>query len=228
MQYYTSHDIDICADGGVVLDMVTPDFALIGPQPQNAHALKRQRVAFQFPPKFSSDTRKGTWASEQTRGPDSGMAMWSTVGPREITMTWTYVVDGGKWTVSRIKENIGLVRGYYALQNYNASSDERLVIGFRAWAIGGNGIFSARLTGAVDVKYSDTYVSAINSNPAGMYNLDALSFDDQETFPLRTDITIGLALWTRNGGLPSVDGNGDKGIDQAIRGLRATETVDWF
>src|SRR4051794_30825544 len=91
-QLYTKHDEELCAFVLLVLN---------GP------------VEFQFPPRLTSDNRRGTWSEGELRGTEP-VAVFSTSGPREMSLSWTYIVDGGKWTVDKISENIRRVRGYFA------------------------------------------------------------------------------------------------------------------
>ena len=50
-------------------------------------------VNFQFPPRILSDNRKGNWNEGDLRG-EEPVAVFKNSGPREMTMSWTYIVYG--------------------------------------------------------------------------------------------------------------------------------------
>jgi len=169
--FYTGHDISISDE----CELELPDG---GP------------VLFQFPPKILSDNRKGNWNEGDMRG-DEPVAVFKNSGPREIGLTWTYIVDGGQWTTSTVASEIHRIRGYFA----NVLSEEdrmrSLVCKFKYGLFGGQDAFSARIK-SIDVKHGDTIVM-----PDGNASL---------AFPLRSDISIDLRLWTSSKGKQSLDG----------------------
>src|SRR6185295_15587596 len=74
------------------------------------------KVNFQFPPRITSDGRKGNWNERDLQGTEP-VAVFRTSGPREISLVWTYVVtdsSGSGWTTSKIAEEVRKVRGYFA------------------------------------------------------------------------------------------------------------------
>ena len=167
-----------------------------------------RNIEFQFPPKITGDNRKGNWAEEDLRGKEP-ISVFATSGPREITMTWTYVVDSfdkinGAWTIDRITKNIRNLRGYFPRVRNPKSSRENLIIEFYIWCIGGKRKIAARIK-AVNVKYGETMVFPPNWSTKG--------------FPLRTDITIDVRLWTK-GGIKDEE-------DQDVLKLKDL-TPDWF
>lgn len=160
-------------------------------------------VEFQFPPKINSDNRKGSWKEGELRGTEP-VANFKTSGPREITLTWTYIVDGRQWTTQKISEQVKLVRGYFARVRERDRA-RNLVVKFQMWCLGGKDEMSARIKN-IDVKHGDTIIC-----PNG---------DVECAYPLRTDITVDLRLWTKGG-------IGDEKT-QNISGTKDKLTPDWF
>ena len=154
-------------------------------------------IEFQFPPKVLTDGRKGNWFEGELTGGKEPVAVFKTSGPRQLSLSWTYIVDSFKadstsWNIERITRNIRTLRGYFA--NARARGDgsvygarDGLVVEFWAWCIGGSTPISARIVG-IDVKYGETMVfpPASNTESGGT-----------SAFPLRTDITIDFRLWTK-------------------------------
>jgi hypothetical protein len=135
------------------------------------------RVLFQFPPKISSDNRKGTWEEGEQRGKEP-FATFSTSGPREITIATTYIADGSPdWTATKIHQQILAVRGYFARVRM-ANATRNLVCTLQMWGIGGPKAISCRITN-ISVKYGETLVG-----------------NSKNAFPLRTDLTLDVRIWT--------------------------------
>lgn len=181
-------------------------------------------VWFQFPPKMTSDSRKGKWEEGELRGYEP-VSVFSTSGPREMSLQFTYIVAGGEWTSQRISDNVHRLRGYFA-QVRNSAAARNLVVRFRLWKLGGSTPISCRIK-SIDVKHSDTIVV-----PNG---------DVTKAYPLRTDVTLELALWTQ--GLPSNRPNNRPGVaataanaavanpNQAVAnlsGLDPAESPEWY
>lgn len=145
-------------------------------------------VIFQFPPKILSDNRKGNWNEGDLRG-EEPVAVFKNSGPREMTMSWTYIVDGAEWTTDAVVREIKRVRGYFANVLEESDRQRSLICGFKYCLYGDQNRFSARIK-SIDVKHGDTLV--IPSNGEG-------GIDTTLAFPLRTDITIDLRLWTKGG-----------------------------
>jgi hypothetical protein len=124
-----------------------------------------------------------------------------------MSLSWSYVVDSfdtansNAWTVQRITHYIRSVRGYPIAGRKsgagNDNADEQLVAYFRMWAIGGSHTASIRITN-VDVKYGESLVVPNN--------------DPRSTFPLRSDITADISLWT--------PGTGEGGTDDPLARVR--------
>lgn len=159
------------------------------------------KLQFQFPPKISSDNRKGEWEEGQLQGTEPN-ATFKTSGPRELTLNVTYIVDGGLWTTTAIAEEVRKLRGYFARVR-KPGYDRNLVVLLHLWKIGGKDPMSFRIKG-VDVKHSDTIVS-----PSGR---------GKDAYPLRTDINIDLRLWTEGG--PQAT--------QTLPKLVKDEVPDWY
>ena len=163
--------------------------------------LQSGRIKFQLPPKVNSDSRRGTWAEGELRGTEP-FAAFSTSGPREISLAWTYVVDGGAWTGAKIAEQVRAIRGYFA-QVRAVGETRNLVVKFKMWKLGGDEPISCRIVD-IDVKPSDTIVGT-----------------GDDAYPLKTDIVIGLRLWTKGAAA------GAEKV-QNINQLNDTETPDWY
>jgi hypothetical protein len=171
-------------------------------------------IEFQFPPKVITDGRKGTWKEKERRG-EEPQAEFKTSGPREISLSWIYVVDSHNtnsesWTIPRITRNIRALRGYFANVRTRDADRDGLVILFHLWCIGGDEPISARIRG-IDVRYGDTLVFP----PTG-----GLS---DRAFPLRTDITVDLRVWTRGKGI-----DGTKFGIQDLPNLEDREPPSWY
>ncbi len=166
--------------------------------------LKKNYIEFQFPPTIPSDGRKGSWDEGEMRGYEP-IATYKTSGPREFSVNYTYIVDGGEWTTKRISDNIHRIRGYFA-QVRNGGDQRNLVVQFRMWGFGGD-LISCRIKG-VDVKHSDTIVV-----PDG---------DPKLAYPLRSDVSVEMRLWTKG-----VGNNADKPV-QDLQGLHDNEPPEWY
>lgn len=162
-------------------------------------------LEFQFPPKVTSDGRSGNWAEQEMRGKEP-IATFLTSGPREITITTTYIVDGSSgWDADRIHKQLQKARGFFARVRA-ANATRNLVCTIKMWQIGGTDPMSCRLTN-IGVKYGDTIVGQMDS-----------------AFPLRTDLTLDVRLWTK--GAAGADGTVEK--VQNIPGLRDFENPEWY
>lgn len=165
------------------------------------------QIAFQFPPRITGDSRRGDWKEENVPGTEP-VAVFEKSGPREIALTWAYIVDGGTWNTSLVAQQVKTMRGYFArTRDPNIQGYRNLIVFFRMWNHGGNNEMSARIK-SVDVKHSETIVSSCVN---GVPNI-------KDAYPLRTDITIELRLWTKGGQVATVD----------IEGLKQTEEVNWY
>lgn len=177
---YTPHDRALCDAALLELRRSIPG--------SDGTTIREGRIQFQFPPKITSDSRKGDWVEVEKPGVEPTFEFkWS--GAREITMAWTYVVDGGTWTIGRITSNIRTLRGYFAESRNPQSNHKDLVVFFKLWAVGGPDQISALIKN-VDVKYGDTIVTEYGP-------IRTLNRIGDHSFFLRTDITIDLRIWTK-------------------------------
>lgn len=160
-------------------------------------------IEFQTPPKMLSDGRSGDWRGGDLGGTE-GVHAFATSGPRKMSLKWTYIVLGpeSNWPISKIQRNVRAIRGYFALVRSADGDREPLVVRFRMWGIGGSNYMSCRIED-IDVKHGE----AIVGNPL-------------EAFPLRTDITIALRLWTNGESADSVP-------NQSLNEL-LPEDVEWY
>jgi len=200
---YTQADLDLCR--AIV-------FQLKGGAPGSDGQNRGGKIEFQFPPKITSDSRKGDWVEEEKPGSEPTFE-YKKSGAREISMNWTYVVDSfqqGGWTIGRITSNIRTLRGYFAQSRNPGSNHENLVIKFKMWSIGGTGGGQPDMTcliKSVDVKYGDTIVAPPRGGFFGGITAAAGggSINTDQAFFLRSDITVDLRIWTQGEG----EGGGD-------------------
>lgn len=199
-QVFTKHDIDlrdecllrIRLNRGGELDEATDDAA----------ADKFHYVKFQFPPRILSDNRKGSWEEGDLRGKEP-VSVFKTSGPREISISWTWIIDGQEFTTAVVAKQVHRIRGYFeGIRDLNARS-RNLVVDFKYVLFGGTQPTSARIK-SIDIKHGDTMVF-----PPGRA---------EEAFPLRTDVMLDLRLWTKGGLVETQD----------QEGLYKTLTPEWF
>lgn len=159
------------------------------------------RLEFQYPPKILSDNRKGNWEDiEGAPGQTEPIVVYASSSARELSMQITYIYDG-VWNCDRITKQVRLLRGYFQRVR-NLNQQRNLVIKLKLWCIGGNDpeLMSFRMK-SCDVKYSETMIFQNDPNKA---------------FPLRTDITCDLAVWTQSTG------------DQKLERLEKDVTPSWY
>lgn len=159
------------------------------------------RVEFQFPPKISSDDRKGSWDEKEVWGV-APMVIYKASESRTMSMKITYIVDGD-WDYLAIKRNIKLIRGYYQrvkdreAGNAGEGDNRNLAVYIKLWAIGGDEPMSFRMR-SCSVKYGETMIGS-----------------GDKAFPLKTEITLDIATWTQE-------------ANQALTALRPKLTPDWY
>lgn len=161
-------------------------------------------VSFQFPPKILSDNRRGTWNETEFRGTEP-VALFATSGPREFSLKWNYIVESasafirfpnsvqplvpsivipgvtineGVWSIQKIRENVNRLRGYFSNFRINRSRNN-LIVDFKFPAITGSTPWTCRIK-SIDVKHSENLIGSPDF-----------------CYPLRTDITVDLRLWTK-------------------------------
>jgi len=170
--------------------------------------LKTGKVEFQFPPKIVSDGRKGNWKEFPTRQQEP-YAVYTVASPRILTIHATWIVEAGSgWPASKIAKQLVNLRGYFMV---GWGQDQDLIGKFRCWQIGGPEQQSCRLVD-VNIKYSETLVSpgAVTPPPSSMKGIAgsiansiakaaSISASANSTFPLKTDVTIDLRLWSKGG-----------------------------
>jgi hypothetical protein len=203
-------------------------------------------IEFQFPPKVLTDGRKGNWAEPEVSGGQEPYAVYKTSGPRELSLSWVYIVDSFSndsiysWNIERITRNIRRLRGYFATIRTKDAKRDGLAVMFHMWCIGGTKEITARIR-TIDVKYGETLVfppGGAYVNPVTGARTTVTGASDR-AFPLRTDITVDLRIWTkglRNSGawrtagesLGLIDTIEDKLGAQDIKKLTDFEPPDWY
>jgi len=189
-------------------------------------------MEFQFPPRITSDGRKGSWEEGELRGVEP-IAVFKTSGAREISLKWTYIVDGGKWTAERVSNNVKKLRGYFAQLKGEggqpvAGSRAALIVKFKMWRHGDPRDYMTARIKAIDVKHGETLVCdtvdgrRTGSGAASGRGAGRKTFSDA-IFPLRTDITVDLRLWSQGSAAKS----GDK-PHQDLKGLLPSTPPLWY
>jgi len=172
------------------------------------------QIQFQFPPKVTSDNRRGQWKTDSDLAGDDKSVVVSIGSNREMSITWRYIVDGFRWNIDRITKNIRTIRSYYAIIKDKANNRDNLVVDFKLWAIGGKDPISGRLK-SVDIKHGDTIVRDMNDN----------SESDIAAYPLITDVTVDFRVWTDDIKKESAANSGQ--TLYAVNGLKPM-TPDWY
>ena len=198
VQIYTRHDVLLREACILKLQQLTND-----------GGLRELDVEFQFPPKILSDNRKGSWVEGELRGSEP-IAVFKTSGPRDITFSWSYIVDrdgdeNTKFSTAFIAKQVKLVRGYFASVRAIKERQRNLVVKFKYILFGGTNIMTCRIK-SINVKHSDTIICPGN-------NIN-------NSYPLKTDIIIDLRLWTKGGA--------DKDQTQLLESLRDKLNPEWY
>jgi len=195
----TSHDRAIAELAYLEFNLISTDILSTigsgigwGNDPGNGFGIYDNRVRFQFPLKILSDNRSGTWIESGIPG-NEPVPVFKSSGPRIMSLSWTYIVESilpsdpsTPWTLRYIKEQVNLVRGYFARCKEKLFR-ENLIVYFKYPLLTGPEIWTCRIT-AVDVKHSDNLIwSTGASGPS-------------EVFPLQTDIVVDLRLFVQETG----------------------------
>jgi hypothetical protein len=191
-QVYTGHDIALRRACTLIIPVLG----------QGDHAVK-----FQFPPRILSDNRRGTWGEGEQQGTEP-IAVFKTSGPREITLSWTYIAAGGEFTPTVIANEVHYIRGYFASVRDRKERQRNLVCYFKYILFGSQNSWTARIN-SIDVKHGDTIVTEIGDR----------AFRADASFPLRTDITVDLRLWTKGGADEKT---------QDLQPLKPNEVFEWY
>jgi hypothetical protein len=168
-----------------------------------------QKVEFQFPPKILSDNRKGDWTESEMMGLEP-IANFAKSGSRDMTLSWTYIVENlaenrDGWTMTRIRQNINLVRGYFYRFRNSAGTRDALIVEFGYPMLAGIGLKTCRIK-SINVKHSENLVATESVRFGGAFgqtqsipglgNPGRVSIISGGIYPKRTDVTLDLRLWT--------------------------------
>lgn len=161
------------------------------------------KIMFQFPPTIPSDGKSAEWEEINVRTYEP-LALYMGNNARKFELKWTYIVtgksspNGGPWTAKYISEMVKKVRGHF----YNVMGSDVVVL-FSAYDVIGSMSaktppFSFRAE-SMNATQSETMIS---DGPNGFI------------YPLRTDITMSMKMWTtlqdENSAKRANLGNGDK------------------
>ena len=155
-----------------------------------------ETIKFQFPPHVTSDNRKATWNDSAIPNSGDGISIFQSSDPRKFVIETSYIVNGASsggitWNGSKITEQLRNLRGYFTLARLNTEKPKTACL-IRLWGIGGKKEITARLMN-VDIKHGKTWVKEGGSGASG----GIVSFDGGgDWFPLRTDVTIEIAVFT--------------------------------
>lgn len=204
-------------------------------------------IEFQFPPVITGDSKRGNW-QDALQIYDEPTSIYQSVGPREITMNLKYIVSDASeqsdtvyrqlhtnpdfrsqsqiWTAERIHLQLRKLRGYFNVSRngnsaLNQNTGDALVLEIKLAGMGGVETMTARMT-SVDVKHSETLVSYYSDKA---YRPSVV---DLNTFPLRTDVSVGLRLWHKNADGDTEFSSGGQKVIQNVPGLKTSLTVDWY
>jgi hypothetical protein len=218
-------------------------------------------IEFQFPPKISTDSKRGNWKDTGVPGGAEPIAIFMTAGPRDISMHFSYIVTHGsnsddinfrqtnqigggatvdnRWTAEKIHRQLRKLRGYFVLMRDKAIGGDggfaKLIVKMKLAGMGGFSIMTGRIID-VNVKYSDTLVASNSgledrtvsngnfTNNNGNEYLDISTTTYANAFPLRTDVTLNLRLWTQLGEVEEPES--DPVVP--LPGLLDTIPVDWY
>lgn len=154
-----------------------------------------RNIKFQWPPKVSSDNRKGQWTITNMSTTEPAASYYAS-SARSINLNWTYVVDGGLWNIKSVSEEVKFLRGYFA--RIRSDIDRRqMIIKCKFWMIGGSKPTTARIMD-INIKHGDTLVTELSQNTSiSASNIAVTKQTDRfdNTYPLRTDISVTIDIW---------------------------------
>jgi hypothetical protein len=180
-------------------------------------SLGGKKVDFQFPPMIKSDS-KGFNFEEMDMMNIEPLAIFRGSRVREVQLDWSYIITGGEWDLDKVADTVKAIRGFF----YLTATD--------VWQ-------SRSGSGAVDVSVVVIKLKAYDiigggrsaGNQIATFRADAVNISHKpplirgrgsSVYPLRTDVSMKLKLWTTgktlNTDVESADGN-DNLID--LKGL---------
>jgi hypothetical protein len=181
-------------------------------------------VEFQFPPRVTSDNRRGSWDEKDVLGTEP-IVIFRGSSPRNINLSIVYICHGD-WDCDRIKKNIMIMRGYFGRSAGLTVRQKAMIVRLKLWCIGGSDLLSFRCR-SVDVKYSETMVKTKATPMSQDPYFGPLSGSPVDSyFPLKTEITLDLASWTSK--FPVTKQQKDVDPVQSIEGLTERYPQDWF
>jgi hypothetical protein len=171
-------------------------------------------VEFQFPPKITTDSRNGTWTETEMPG-DQPFQAWKTSGARKITLEWSYIIGANGWDITKVREQILTLRGYYTASEPLVST---YIVMFKMWKLGGTDPMSCRL-GNIDISHGKAlYVPIVNGRP-----------NVNQAHPVITNVKVGMQLWSRGNAPQDTTGQPSQAQPPkvAIAGLISAVPPDW-
>ena len=167
------------------------------------------KVQFQFPPIIKSDSKSFNWNEIDIKNIEP-MATFQGAKARVIDLKWVYVVTGQSgWSAKKISDMVKSIRGFFYQQimaqfagdNPPAVTPEAstggppkpvnnyaksLIVRFNAYNVVGIGTQDGQIafrSEGVDITHSDVIID-----------------DNSGTYPLKTELSMKLKLWTQGEG----------------------------
>lgn len=204
-------------------------------------------IPFQFMPRVTSDQNTGQFQTDVIPNQTNDLAIYMGGRSRAIQISTEYIVDGEKWTIPKIKNILKALRGYYinARLGNTVSTASSLVCKLVLWEIGGRSPITCRLE-KLEIKYTGGWLTGkyrgmTGGAGGGAESLDkppgfaeseeirSQYYEDQQAasdhadlmssmfFPLKTELTLGVNLWTNDGSAVPIE----IGIDREV-------TLEWY
>lgn len=159
-------------------------------------------IPFQFPAIVKSDNKSGDWYEFAQRMAEP-LPFYKGGKPREITLKWTYIVNGQvtngiRWDVGNVSKYIKKCRAYF----YNKVGTQ-LIIRFRAYEVVGGSGTSVGYKPGQEIAGSN---QKVNDPSTWTFRAESLSVDHSDAmirevgsraYPLRTDLTMRLKFQTK-------------------------------
>jgi hypothetical protein len=167
--------------GRVSMTVTGPGGNFVAPNGQKGATKSSSNIFFQFPALVKSDNKGGNWEDIQTMMAEP-FAFYKGGTPREIDVSFTYIITGQthgssgiKWGTGNVQAYVKSLRGYF----YNQAGAD-LIIRFWAYDIVG----STNDHNDKDWTFRSDSVSVSHSGP--------IIFDGDGFYPLRTDVSMKL------------------------------------
>lgn len=201
-----------------------------------AGSIRSIDIPFQFRPRIVGDNKSLEWNEVESSAIFAEpSAQFKKINPRAITLNFEYLVDGDKWTTTRVSQTIKVIRAYLSRPVYffgsNAGVDfndkqSSLIVDLKLWAIGGAKEMSARIEN-VNVTYSENLIIPTVIDNRNYYPDQLISLEPNQSsravdyaYPLKTEVSLGMKIWPKQ----IINGN-NVGVN--LEGLKILESGWW-